>query len=151
MLFVSDRSSIQCFAKWKIINPDVLSGKKKITYFSPGAYGFKDNQGREIYFDWQDSCGDLNLEKGLVETEQYSFDYDFINSSLKDSGHEELINPEHRLEFFKDFKEFIETHVTLDIDEEECDQTNNVECVYFEVYDPICMERVMLIGEYDGE
>lgn len=151
MLFISDRSSIQCFAKWKIINQDVLEGKKKITYFSPGGYCFKDNQDREICFDWQDSCGDLNLEKGLVETEQYSFDYDFINSSLSDSRYEDLIKPEYRLEFFKDFKEFIETHVTLDIDGEEHDETGNIECVYFEIYDPICMKRTMLIGEYDGE
>jgi len=148
MLNISDRSSIQCFTKWKIINPDILNGKKKITYFSPGGYAFKDNQDREFYFDWQDSCGDLNLEEGLVESEQYSFNYDFVNSSLK---YKDLIKPNHRLEFFKDFKEFTETHVTLDIDKEEFDQDNNVECIYFEVYDPILDERIMLIGEYDGE
>lgn len=150
-MFISDRSSIQCFIKWKIINQDILEKKKEITYFSPGGYIFKDNQGREICFDWQDSCGDLNLEEGLVETEQYSLDHDFINSSLEQNKFIELIKLEHRLELFKDFKELTETHVTLDIDEEEFDQDGNVECIYFELYDPISEERLMLIGEYDGK
>lgn len=151
MFFISDKSTIQCYIKWKIINKDVLEGKKKITYFSPGGYCFKDNHGRELCFDWQDSCGDLDLEKGILETTQYSLDYDYITSSLEDDGHHELIQDEYRLEFFKDFKEFVETHVTLDIDEEEQDETDNVECIYFELYDPISDERLMLIGEYDGE
>lgn len=151
MLFIYDKSSIQCYVKWKIINKDVLEGKKKITYFSPGGYCFEDKQGREICFDWQDSCGDQYLDKGIVETTQYSFDYDYINSSLEDDGYNDLIKPEHRLEFFKDFKKFIETHVTLDIDEEEQDEEGNVECIYFELYDPISDERLMLLGEYDGE
>ena len=35
-MFISDDSTIQAFTKWKITNEDILSGKKKLTYFSPG-------------------------------------------------------------------------------------------------------------------
>lgn len=148
MLFVADRSTIQAITKWKITNEDILNGKKKLTYFSPGGYSIKDTQGRIICFDWCNSCGDYDEEdNSIIEATQYSFDYDHINSSLEQDGYNELVKEEHRLELFKDFKEMEEVFCTIDIDKEEVPYEDNIECIYFELYDPISKESKMLIGE----
>lgn len=150
-MVISDDSTIQAFTKWKITNEDILSGKKKLTYFSPGGYSIKDKQGRVIYFDWNDFFGDYSDDKSIIESEQYSFDYNHVNESLKEEGHNELIKKEHRLELFKDFKEIHETYCTIDIDEEEVNYEGNIECIYFELYDPISKKSIMLIGEKEDE
>lgn len=152
MLFIADKNSIQAHTKWKITNKDILNGKKKLTYFSPGGYSIKDTQDRIICFDWCDSLGNYEEEnQSIIESAQYSFDYDHINASLEEDGYNELIKKEHRLELFKDFKEMEEIFCVIDIDNEEVPFEGNIECIYFELYDPISNERVMLIGEYDGE
>lgn len=149
MLFISDKSTVQCNAEWKIINKDVLDKKKKITYFSPGGYTFIDRSGKNICFDFCDSCGDWNDEGTAIETTQYSIDVDFITDSLKEDGYDDLVKEDYRLDFFKDFVAFDELHCTLDIDEEEFDQHGNVECIYFELFDPISEETLILINKKD--
>lgn len=152
MLFISDKSTVQAYTKWRITNKEVAKKKKMLTYFSPGGYTFEDSKGRKICFDWCDSCADYNeYDHTILEAEQYSLDYDFISSSLKDDGYDDLIKEEYRLELFKDFKKLTETHCTIDIDEEEVNYEGNIECIYFELYDPISEKSIMLIGEKEDE
>lgn len=136
---------IQAKTIWKITNEDIIKGNSKLTYFSPGEYSFKDNQERLICFDFINSCIDYK-DNNLLEVNQYSLDYDYINSSLKSDGYNDLIKKEHRLELFKDFEKMIETYCTIDIDSEEVPYENNIECIYFEVYDPISEKKIILIN-----
>lgn len=146
MLFIADRSAVQANSVWKIINPEIT--KENLTYFSPGGYSFEDKQKRVICFDWCDSCSDFDEEDNrLLDVTQYSLDYDHINSCLESDGYDELIKKEHRLELFKDFEKMIETYCTIDIDGEEVPYENNIECIYFEVYDPILEKKIVLIGD----
>lgn len=150
MLFIYDKSAVQARTKWRITDKDIIKKKKELTYFSPGGYSFKDSQGRVICFDWSDSCANYNKDDNtILEVEQYSLDHDFITSSLEDDGHNDLIKEEYRLDLFKDFKELVETHCTIDIDGEEVSYEGHIECIYFELYDPISDVSVMLIGEKD--
>ena len=55
MLFIYDRTTLQGKVKWKITDDNILSGKDKITYISPGGYSFRDKLGRVICFDFSDS------------------------------------------------------------------------------------------------
>lgn len=143
MLFIYDKSTVQGVVKWRIKDKDILSGKKKITYISPGGYTFETKAGNLISFDFSDSGTNIDLEKGIIESELYSLDYEFINFSLKENKLSELIKEEHRLELFKDFKEFNEVNCFTDVDEVD------LECIYFELYDPISEEILMLKGEYN--
>lgn len=147
MIGIEDKNSIQGKVKWKIKNKDILNGEKEITYVSPGGYSFKDKQERIINFDWQDSGSDVDLEEGLIISELYSLDYDFINNSLNSAGYNELTKEEHRLELFKEFDKFEEIFLLTDVDEEEVDLREDLDCVYFELYDPISNKVLMLIGE----
>lgn len=150
MLFISDPSTIEARSKWRIINKDILDKKKELTYFSPGGYCFKDKYDRQICFDWCDSRGDYDEnDKSIIEATQYSFDYDFITSSLEDDKNFELIQEEYRLELFKDFVEFIELHCTIDIDKEEVPQEGNIECIYFELFEPASGESLVLLNKED--
>lgn len=148
MLFISDRSALQGRVKWKIKDENILSGREKITYVSPGGYSFTDKLGRLICFDFCDSGSDVYLEEGLIVSDLYSLDYDFINDTLKDDGFEELMKEEHRLDLFKNFNRLAEVHCFLDVDEKE--REVELECVYFELYDPISEEVLMLVGECDA-
>lgn len=148
MLFIADRSTVQANTIWKITNRDIIEGNSKLTYFSPGGYSIKDNQDRLICFDWCDSCADYNEDdKSLLEATQYSLDYDHINDSLIEESHNDLVKDEHRLELFKDFKEIIETYCTIDIDGKEVPYEDNIECIYFELYDPISEEKLILLDK----
>lgn len=145
-MFISDKSTIQCITKWRIINKDILEGKKKITYFSPGGYTFVDKNGRKIGFDWEDNCSNYDeKDNSIIVSEQYTIDCECITSCLQHQGYNDLIANDYRLDFFKDFLEFNEVHAALDIDIEEFDQTNNLECVHFELYDPISDKNIILI------
>lgn len=143
MLFIADKSAIQAEVKWEIINKDILDGNKKITYISPGGFSFCDDKGRVICFDWQDSGS--RIEGKYIISDLLSFDYNYINDSLKYNGSEDLIKDEHRLEFFNNFKQFIEIYCLIDIDGEESNHENNLECVSFELYDPISNTELKLI------
>ena len=147
MIGITDKSSIQGKAKWKIKNKDILDGKRKITYISPGAYSFKDKHGRIIDFDWQDSGSNVDLEEGLIISEMYSLDYGFINDCLRIEGYNYLIKEEHRLDLFKEFDKFEEIFLFTDVDEEDVDLREDLDCVYFELFDPISNKVLMLIGE----
>lgn len=145
MLFIYDKSSLQATVVWQIKDKDILSQKKKITYISPGGYSFITNNGDEISFDFSDSGSTLNLEKGTILSELFSLDYDFINSTLKEHNLNHLIKEEHRLELFEDFKEFTEIYCFTDVDGEECEV--ELECIHFELYDPISDDNLVLLGE----
>lgn len=145
MLLVADKSSVQGKVVWKIKNKDILEGKRKITYISPGGYSFWDKKDRLLHFDWQDS--ESSIINDTIVSELYSLDYCHINDMLKEEELDELIKEEHRLEFFKDFKRFEEVFCFTDIDEEEVDINNDLECIYFELFDPISNQVLMLIGE----
>lgn len=148
MLFVYDKNTVQGKVKWKIKDNNILSGKEEITYVSPGGYSFRDKSGRLICFDFSDTGSNVNIDEGLIVSELYSLDYNFINDTLKDDGLEELIKKEHRLELFKDFKDLEEAYCFLDVDQQE--REVDLECVYFELYDPISEEVLMLVGECDA-
>ena len=147
MLFIYDRTTLQGKVKWKIKDDNILSGKDKITYISPGGYSFRDKLGRVICFDFSDSGSNLCLDEGLIVSELYSLDYDFTNDTLKDDGYEELMKEEHRLDLFKNFERFEEIHCFTDVNQEE--REVELECVYFELYDPLSEEVLMLVGECD--
>lgn len=149
MIFIWDKSTVQARIKWKIKDENILSGKNKITYISPGSFGFKTSDDKEIYFDFCDSGSDLYLDKAMIESQLYSLDYEYINDYLEEQGYYDLIKEEHRLEMFKDFKEMIEVYCFTDIDGVE--QEVDMECIYFELFDPKTEEILMLIGEYDNE
>lgn len=145
MLLIYDKSALQATVVWQIKDNDILSGKKEITYISPGGYTFKTNSGDEISFDFADSGSVVNLDKGNIFSELFSFDYDFVNYSLKEHGLNHLIKDEHRLELFEDFKEFTEIYCFTDVDGEECEV--ELECIHFELYDPISDDNLILLGE----
>lgn len=145
MLFIYDKSSLQATVVWKIKDKDILSGNKEITYISPGGYSFITNNNDKISFDFSDSGSTVNLKKGTILSELFSLDYDFINDTLKEHGLDHLIKDEHRLELFKDFKEFTEIHCFTDVDGEECEV--ELECIHFELYDPISEDNLVLLGE----
>lgn len=149
MLFVYDKSTVQGKVKWKIKNPDILSGKKKITYISPGGYTFRTNNNELIGFDFCDSSSILNLKEGIITSELFSIEHEYITEQLEQDGYNHLIKEDgdYRLDLFKDFKEFTEVYCFVDVDEEEVDE--DLECVYFELYDPISEEVLMLVGECD--
>ena len=149
MLFVYDKSTIQGKVKWKIKNPDILSGKKKITYISPGGYTFRTNNNELIGFDFGDSSSNLDLKEGTITSELFSIEHEYITEQLEQDGYNHLIKEDgdYRLDLFKDFKEFTEVYCFVDVDEEEIDE--DLECVYFELYDPISEEVLMLVGECD--
>lgn len=149
MIFIWDKSTVQARVKWKIKDDNILSGKNKITYISPGSFSFRTNDDKEIYFDFCDSGSDLYLDKAMIESQLYSLDYEYINDYLEEQGYYDLIKEEHRLELFKDFKEMIEAYCFIDVDEVE--QEIDIECIYFELFDPKTEEILMLIGEYDNE
>lgn len=145
MLLIYDKSALQATVVWQIKDNDILSGKKQITYISPGGYTFKTNSGDEISFDFADSGSVVNLDKGNIFSELFSFDSDFVNDSLKSHNLNHLIKDEHRLELFKDFKEFTEIYCFTDVDGEECEI--ELECTHFELYDPISDDNLILLGE----
>lgn len=145
MLFIYDKSAVQATIKWQIKDKDILSKKKEITYISPGGYTFVTNNGDEISFDFSDSGSSINLKKGTIISEVFSLDYDFINDTLKDNNLNHLIKDEHRLELFENFKEFTEIYCFTDVDGEECEI--DLECIHFELYDPISEENLVLIGK----
>ena len=145
MLFIYDKYALQATVVWQIKDNDILSGKKQITYISPGGYSFKTNSGEELSFDFADSGSVVNLDKGTIFSELFSFDYEYVNDSLKSNNLEHLVKEEHRLEFFKDFKEFTEIFCFTDVDGEEC--YVDLECIHFELYDPASGNSLMLIGE----
>lgn len=149
MIFIWDKSTVQARIKWKIKDENILSGKNKITYISPGSFGFKTNDDKEIYFDFCDSGSNVDLQQGIIESELFSLDYEYINDYLQEQEYNDLIKEEHRLEMFKDFKEMIEVYCFTDIDGVE--QEIDMECIYFELFDPKTEEILMLIGEYDNE
>lgn len=72
---------IQAKTIWKITNKDIIKGNSKLTYFNPGEYSFKDNQERLICFDFINSCIDYK-DNNLLEVNQYSLDYDYINDYI---------------------------------------------------------------------
>lgn len=144
MLFIYDKSSVQGIVKWKIKDENILSGKNKITYISPGAYSFITKDDKKITFDFADSGSDLDLEKGIIISELYSLDHDFINDMLVEEGYDKLRKEEHRLELFKDFKEFDDVYCFTDVDGVEYEI--ELECIYFELFDPISEETLILIG-----
>lgn len=145
MIFIYDKFALQATVVWQIKDNDILSQNKKITYVSPGGFTFKTNNGEEISFDFSDSGSIINLDKGTIFSELFSLDYEFINDYLDSNNLNHLIKEEHRLELFKDFKEFTEIYCFTDVDEEECEV--ELECIHFEVYDPISKNNLMLIGE----
>lgn len=149
MLFIYDKSSVQARVKWKIKDENILSGKNKITYISPGGFIFKTKDDKEICFDFNDSGSDLDLKKGIITSELFSLDYEYINDNLKEKGYENLIKEKHGLELFKDFEEVVDAYCFIDVDM--CEQEVEMECIYFELFDPKSEEIIMLIGEYDNE
>lgn len=153
MLFIADRSTVQANSVWRIKNPKIT--KDNLTYFSPGGYSFEDKDKRVIYFDWCDSRADFNEEDNrLLDVTQYSFDYDHINSSLESDGYNDLIKEEHRLELFKDFVKMVEAYCTIDINGKDVPYEDHIECIYFEVYDPISEKEIVLLdkeGIYNGK
>ena len=145
MLFIYDKSSVQATVVWKIKDEDILSKKKEITYISPGGYSFITNNEEEISFDFCDSGSNINLKKGTIMSELFSLDHEYINECLEDNNFNHLTKEEHRLELFKDFKEFTEIYCFTDVDLEECEV--DLECIHFELYDPKTDENLVLIGD----
>ena len=145
---MQDRSSIQGYTKWRILNKDIAKKHKKLTYFSPCGYSFETNDGKEIYFDWYDCRAYYNEnDNTIIESTQFSLDYDFISNALEQKNLKDLVKNEYRLELFKDFKKFKELNCTIDIDEVESSYEGNIECVYFEVHDPISNETIVLLDK----
>ena len=148
MLFVYDKNSLQGKVIWKIKDEDILNKKKAITYFSPGSFSFVDQNNNVIYFDWSDSNTEIT-EDGKIISELYSFDYDYITESLKENKYKDKINDEYRLNLFDSFKKLDEINYVADIDEK--GKEIDIECIYFELFDPKSGKVLMLIGECEVE